>query len=84
MFFKEKREKYRREANNKIDELIKTERNYIQHDLKQLVEGFIQYMEKSKEKPTPKGYAPMPEDLSGGKDRIAFGNIRDLYDFHTK
>ncbi len=49
-----------------------------------MVEGFIVYMEKSKKKPTPKGVAPMPEDLSQGKDRIAFGNVRDLYEFHER
>ncbi len=26
----------------------------------------------------------IPQDLLGGKDRIVFGNIRDIYDFHKK
>ena len=79
----EKREKYREEAMNKIHELVKTEKNYIA-ELDKLVHGYINYLEKSKKTPTPEGVAPMPSDLKRGKDKIAFGNIRDLLDFHQR
>ena len=41
-------------------------------------------MQNSKIKPTPSGVAPMPEDLSDGRDRIVFANSRDLLDFHQR
>ncbi len=82
VYFQDKREKYISEANHTIEELIKTERNYVDHDLDHLVAGFIAYMERSKIKPTPKGYAPMPEGLSSGRDKIAFANLKDLLSFH--
>ncbi len=30
------------------------------------------------------GRVKIPSDLLGGKDRIVFGNIRDIHDFHVR
>lgn len=79
----DKREKHKAEAMEKIRELIKTEKSYIK-ELEQLVNGYWKYMEMGKSSPLPEGVAPMPKDLKRGKDRIAFGNIQDLLEFHTK
>lgn len=65
-----------------IRELKETERNYLTNLTD--ISSFIAYMEKSKVKPTPSGIAPMPDDLSNGKDLIVFANSRGLLDFHQR
>ncbi len=57
--------------------------NFCQ-SLREIVEGYFDYMEASKKTPTPEGMAQMPQDLRGGKDRIIFGNIRDIFEYHSK
>jgi hypothetical protein len=52
--------------------------------LREIVEGYFDYMESSKKTPTPEGMVQMPQDLRGGKDRIIFGNIRDIFEYHSK
>ena len=72
----------RHDGIKKIEELIQTEKKYID-DLK-CISLFYNYLQNSKLKPTPSGVAPMPEDLSDGRDRIVFANSRDLLDFHQR
>ena len=75
-------EKYRQDGKLKIEELIRTEKKYVE-DLK-AIDSFYNYMQESKIKPTPVGIAPMPDGLSNGKDRIVFANSRDILDFHQR
>ncbi|XP_072541978.1 kalirin isoform X5 [Salminus brasiliensis] len=53
-----------------LNELIQTEKDYVK-DLGIVVEGFMKKMEE-------KG---VPEDMKG-KDKIVFGNIHQIYDWH--
>ena len=63
-----------------IIELVSTEKNYIK-DLTQMMK-YMDYIEKSKR--NEEGIAPMPIGLKRGKDNIAFGNLRDVLEFHQK
>ena len=76
----EKCNKHREEAVQNLIELVSTEKNY----LKELMEimKYKDYTIKSKKR--EEGVAPMPEGLMKGKDKIAFGNIQELLDFHQK
>ncbi len=65
-----------------IDELIRTEVNYIS-DLNK-IDSFYAYVDKSKKVPKPMGIVKLPAGLEGGKDRMVFGNARDLLDFHER
>ena len=76
----EKCEKYREDAMQNIIELVSTEKNYIK-DLTQMMK-YMDYIEKSKR--NEEGIAPMPIGLKRGKDNIAFGNLRDVLEFHQK
>ncbi|XP_069472762.1 kalirin isoform X2 [Ambystoma mexicanum] len=53
-----------------LNELVQTEKDYVK-DLGIVVEGFMQRIED-------KG---VPEDMAG-KEKIAFGNIHQIYDWH--
>lgn len=53
-----------------LNELVQTEKDYVK-DLGIVVEGFMQRIEE-------KG---VPEEMSG-KEKIAFGNIHQIYDWH--
>ncbi|XP_013926295.1 PREDICTED: kalirin isoform X2 [Thamnophis sirtalis] len=53
-----------------LNELIQTEKDYVK-DLGTVVEGFMKRIEE-------KG---IPEDMKG-KDKIVFGNIHQIYDWH--
>ncbi|XP_066586985.1 triple functional domain protein isoform X3 [Prorops nasuta] len=58
-----------------IRELVDTERDYV-NDLKQIVEGYMTLMRD------PESDIPLPEDLRGGKDKMVFGNIEAIYEWH--
>ncbi|XP_051163454.1 triple functional domain protein isoform X3 [Leptopilina boulardi] len=58
-----------------IRELADTERDYV-NDLRQIVEGYIALMQD------PETDIPLPDDLKGGKDKMVFGNIEAIYEFH--
>ncbi|KAK0088984.1 hypothetical protein PV325_009867 [Microctonus aethiopoides] len=58
-----------------IRELADTERDYV-NDLKLIVEGYIAIMRD------PDSEIPLPEDLRGGKDKMVFGNIEAIYEWH--
>ncbi|XP_033224250.1 kalirin isoform X3 [Belonocnema kinseyi] len=58
-----------------IRELVETERDYV-NDLRHIVEGYIAEMRD------PETDIPLPEDLKGGKDKMVFGNIEAMYEWH--
>ncbi|KAL1516598.1 hypothetical protein ABEB36_000493 [Hypothenemus hampei] len=58
-----------------LKELVDTEEAYVR-DLSLIVEGYIATM-RNKD-----GSIPMPEDLREGKDKMVFGNIEAIYDWH--
>lgn len=74
--------KYVKKAESKLKELLMTEKTYVEKDLKEIVEGYLAYMEQSKV--DQEGKIKIPQDLLGGKDRIIFGNIRAIYEVHKK
>ena len=58
-----------------VRELIDTEQSYVR-DLADVVMGYM------KEMADPD--AKMPEDLQNGKDKIVFGNIAAIYEWHRE
>ena len=60
-----------------IRELVDTERDYV-NDLRHIVEGYIALMRD------PETEIPLPEDLKGGKDKMVFGNIEAIYEWHRE
>ncbi|XP_050446122.1 kalirin isoform X3 [Cataglyphis hispanica] len=58
-----------------IRELVETERDYV-NDLKHIVEGYMALMRN------PDCEIPLPEDLRGGKDKMVFGNLEAIYEWH--
>ncbi|XP_014207348.1 triple functional domain protein-like [Copidosoma floridanum] len=58
-----------------IRELVDTERDYV-NDLRQIIEGYMALMRN------PATEIPLPEDLKGGKDKMVFGNIEAIYEWH--
>ncbi|XP_076313108.1 LOW QUALITY PROTEIN: triple functional domain protein-like [Tachypleus tridentatus] len=70
---KDDKEKYLQKRRYVIQELIDTEEDYVR-DLRSIVEGYMMLM-KSVE-------VPIPDDLKNGKDKIVFGNIEAIYEWH--
>ncbi|KAL8612449.1 hypothetical protein ACOMHN_058577 [Nucella lapillus] len=66
------RDKYLKKRQFVIQELYDTEQAYVE-DLKNIVEGYMAFMKDN----------PMPDDLEG-KDKIVFGNIHQIYDWHRE
>lgn len=60
-----------------IRELVETERDYVR-DLKDVTEGYMIFMRN------PDCEIPMPEDLKGGKDKMVFGNLEAIYEWHRE
>ena len=60
-----------------IRELIDTERLYVS-DLSVIVEGYITEMRSSDPE------FKLPEDLRDGRDKIIFGNIEAIYEWHRE
>jgi len=60
-----------------IKELIETERDYVR-DLQMVVEGYMALMHN------PENDIPMPDDLKGGKDKMIFGNLESIYEWHRE
>ena len=60
-----------------IKELIETERDYVR-DLQLVTEGYMALMRD------PECEIPMPEDLQGGKDKMVFGNLEAIYEWHRE
>lgn len=60
-----------------IRELVETERDYVR-DLRLVAEGYMRLMRD------PECDIPMPEDLKGGKDKMVFGNLEAIYEWHRE
>lgn len=60
-----------------IRELVETEKDYV-NDLKEIVDGYIWLMRDSE------CDVPLPDDLRGGKDKMIFGNIEAIYEWHRE
>jgi len=60
-----------------IRELVDTERDYV-HDLREVVEGYMALMRDCDCE------IVMPEDLRGGKDKMVFGNVEAIYEWHRE
>lgn len=58
-------------------ELIDTEEAYVR-DLSMIVDGYMTLMRD------PECEIPMPEDLRDGKDKLVFGNVEAIYEWHKK
>ncbi|XP_054722102.1 triple functional domain protein-like isoform X2 [Uloborus diversus] len=56
-----------------LQELVETERDYVR-DLGLVVDGYIKLMRSED--------IPVPDDLKDGKDKIVFGNIEAIYEWH--
>lgn len=61
-----------------FQELVDTERDYVR-DLGHVVDGFMTLMKRD-----DSGLSTMPEDLRNGKDKIIFGNIENIYEWHRE
>lgn len=61
-------------------ELVDTERDYVR-DLSLVVEGYMAVMRD----PEASGCdIPVPDDLKSGKDKMIFGNIEAIYEWHRE
>ncbi|XP_017059670.1 rho guanine nucleotide exchange factor 25 isoform X3 [Drosophila ficusphila] len=58
-----------------LAELVSTEESYVQ-DLHMIVNGYMTEINNANSD------IPMPEDLKGGKMRLIFNNIKDIYEWH--
>lgn len=60
-----------------IRELVDTEKDYV-NDLGEIVDGYMSLMRDTDCE------IPLPEDLRGGKDKMVFGNIEAIYEWHRE
>lgn len=60
-----------------MKELVETEEKYVE-DLRMVCDGYLAHMRD------PECSIPMPEDLRSGKDKIVFGNIEAIYEWHRE
>lgn len=58
-----------------IQELVETERDYVR-DLGYVVDGYLEIIRKEE--------INVPENLRNGKDKIIFGNIEAIYEWHRE
>jgi len=66
-----------------IQEMIETERVYVR-DLKDVVEGYITFMRSPPQLTAEDEELLMPDDLKAGKDKMVFGNIEAIYEWHRE
>jgi triple functional domain protein len=59
-----------------LEELVETERDYVMN-LGLVVNGYLELMRNETE-------IQVPEDLKNGKDKIIFGNIEAIYEWHRE
>jgi len=62
----------------RLQEILESEKMYVT-DLEQVYQ-YLTYMRESKE--MEEADIPMPEDLRQGRDRMIFGNIESIYEWH--
>ena len=60
-----------------IRELVETERDYVHH-LGLVVDGYMAQLQH------PQPTVLVPEELRNGKDKIIFGNIQAIYEWHKE
>lgn len=60
-----------------LKELVHTEETYVQ-DLSLIVDGYIREIRD------PDSDIPMPDDLKGGKERMVFGNVEAIHEWHRE
>lgn len=70
-------ESYLRKRQYVLKELVETEEAYVR-DLSQIVDGYIKMVRDADCE------VPMPEDLKGGKDKMVFGNVEAIYEWHRE
>lgn len=66
-----------------LQELIDTERDYVNH-LGQIIDGYMKLMNCTSDSTAESNSIQVPEDLRNGKDKIIFGNIETIYEFHKE
>lgn len=71
------KEGYLRKRHYVLKELVDTEEAYVK-DLSQIVDGYIKMMRD------PDCEVAMPDDLKGGKDKMVFGNVEAIYEWHRE
>ncbi|CAB3365057.1 Hypothetical predicted protein [Cloeon dipterum] len=64
-----------------IKEMLDTERVYVR-DLRDVVEGYITFMRSPPPTNPEEEELSMPDDLKAGKDKMVFGNIEAIYEWH--
>lgn len=69
------RENYLQKRKFGISELVTTEEQYVK-DLSQIVDGYLREMRNPD--------SDVPEDLKGGKDKMIFGNVEQIYEWHRE
>lgn len=60
-----------------LRELVHTEETYV-IDLALIVDGYIREIRD------PDSDIPKPDDLKGGKERMVFGNVEAIYEWHRE
>lgn len=60
-----------------LKELVHTEETYVQ-DLSMIVKGYIREIRD------PESDIPLPDDLKNGKERLVFGNVEAIYEWHRE
>lgn len=60
-----------------LTELADSEETYVK-DLAQITEGYLACMRN------PNFATPLPEDLKGTKQKMVFGNIEQIYEWHRE
>lgn len=68
---------YLRKRTFVLQELVDTEERYVR-DLEMIVGGYMKMMID------PDCEIPMPDDLKDGKNKMVFGNIEAIYEWHKK
>lgn len=63
-----------------MHELVETEKEYVKH-LSMVVDG---YMSAMRDPENSHCDIPVPEDLRSGKEKMIFGNIEPIYEWHRE